>query len=181
MLSGNPTDTIADVGSLILKQVVNPASQAATVTGLLKQVVNPASQTTTATIPLQKVAASPAATATGALVGPPIPPYLYTLTLTKYGDDSALFVGLTPGNSDVSLVVNFHGLKPDSYGVTDYSVTLSNLQKVRCLTEPGLMDEDFDSIDDIGMEKITMTFTSADFESLDPASSAVAGSSPIGL
>ena len=71
--------------------------------------------------------------------------------------------------------------KPLASALFVAALTLSNLQKVRCLTEPGLMDEDFDSIDDIGMEKITMTFTGADIESLDAGSGGVAASPASGL
>ena len=135
--TGNPV-VIQDIASLVLKQVVNPASQSVTPGGIQQ-------------LALQK-----------------IPPFIYTLTLTKYGDDSALCGQLTPGdpNNPVSLLVTFQGLKPDSTGNTSYSVNLNNLQRVRCLTQPGMLDEDFDSIDDIGMEKITMTFTDADIKAM---------------
>ena len=121
VIQDSGTFAITDVDSLVLKQVVNPASR---------------------NDPPPSLA----------------PPCLYTLTLTKYGDDSDLFAALTP---ETQVRVTFKGLQPDGNGNTSYFVVLNQFLTVRCLTSGSMLDGDFDSIDDIGMEKITLTFNSA--------------------
>ena len=149
--SNIPPFAINDEDSLVLKQVVAPPP-----TGGVQ----------------------PAAYIIPALIAPQSgPPCLFTLTLTKYGDDSGL-VSTIQGCSNpagTEVVITFTGLAPTLDGngngtrASSYSVTPDGLQSIYVLNQPNDCDEDFDSIDDIGMEKIKMTFKSITITPITPS------------